>query len=176
MDYTAEYTQMKVFLEFDDDDVSRLKALGPLFASRGPEITDAFYARLAADAETAPIIEGRVDALKRTHIAWMGRLFDGEYGDVFLEEQLRVGRVHVRAGIVPRFVELIGSVLRQEGVKLIRTERIGDVDRVISSYLKVLDLALSLINYAYADERLNRMSRISGMSRTLIDRLIARAD
>ncbi|MEL6342087.1 MAG: protoglobin domain-containing protein [Myxococcota bacterium] len=172
MTYQAEFAQMKTFLHFTEADVSRLQQLAPVFHEHAATITDAFYARLAEDSETAPIIGGRVEALKRTHKAWMVRLFAGEYDDAFLDEQVRIGRVHVRAGILPRFVELIGSVLRQDGIALINHH--FDDQEMIDSYIKVLDLTLSAISYAYLDERLARMSRISGMSRTLIERLIAR--
>jgi truncated hemoglobin YjbI len=48
-----------------------------VFAAHGAAITDQFYQRLAANPEQARMIEGRVDALKRTHNRWMSELFAG---------------------------------------------------------------------------------------------------
>ena len=43
------------------------------------EVTDRFYATLSKIDKTAPFLEGRLESLKRTHRAWLERLFSGPY-------------------------------------------------------------------------------------------------
>jgi hypothetical protein len=174
--YFAVYDDIRGFTAFGDDDVRRLVALAPVFQKHGPGITDRFYESLGQWPRTAALVEGRVDRLKQTHVRWIGSLFEGEYGRPFFETQFRIGQVHVAQKIAPEFVEAVMNHLRQEGLGAILAER---SDRAVAqaeygSLLKVLDLCLVVINLAYADERLDRMASVTGMSRALIENLIAR--
>ncbi len=174
---SAVFDEMKQFLDFGDDDVANLSALVPVFAKHGPEITDAFYATLARFPTTAALIEGRIDGLKQTHARWMGELFAGDYGPEYLESRMRVGKVHVKIGLPPYYVEVVMSVIRAGGLEAIQAE-VSDKARAADLYrslVKILDLDLLIINLAYAEERLDRMSSITGMSRKLVENLIRKA-
>ncbi|MCB9676414.1 MAG: hypothetical protein H6737_14925 [Alphaproteobacteria bacterium] len=170
------YNAMKDFLSFDDSDAARLKALAPVFAKHGAAITNAFYDQLGAMPSTAKIIDGRVEALKRTHIAWMGQLFDGEYGRPFFDRQFKIGDVHVTNNINPEYVEGVTTTLRLGGRAAI-IEEMGNTNEALQhfdSLVKVLDLALMTINLAYQEERLSRISAFTGMSRKLLENLVKR--
>lgn len=167
------YTQLKVFIAFDKDDVERLRSLAPLFAAHGAAITDEFYRRLLATPETAPLIENRVEQLKQTHVRWLNSLLVGEYEQPYFEERWRIGMTHVRVGIPPWWVEAVTSFLREAGAGLITREFPGPEGVARSqSFLKILDVDLWIINLAYNDERLARLSNFTGMSRKLIERCV----
>ncbi len=171
------YAEMKNFLEFGDEDIARLKAMAPIFAKHGGSITDRFYETLGRFPTTAALIEGRVDHLKVTHAQWMAELFSGDYGEAYLERRLRVGAVHVRIGLPPYYVEAVMNSIRLGGHDAL-TRELADLQSVEAHYaslVKILDLDLLIINLAYADERLNRMTKITGMSRKLVERLISQA-
>lgn len=168
------YLEMQRFVDFGDDDVENLKSLSSVFEKHGAKITDRFYDSLLDYPKTASIIEGRVEALKATHQRWMGQLFDGEYGRPFFDVQYRIGSVHVTQNINPEYVEAVTSTLRTYG-RLAIYEEMGGSDEArdkANSLQKVLDLALMVINLAYADERTSRMSKVTGMSRKLIENLV----
>jgi hemoglobin-like flavoprotein len=168
------YAEMAAFLQFDDADAARLKGIAPVFAIHGPALTDAFYTSLLAMERTASIVEGRVDALKRTHTAWMGELFAGEYGRPFFEAQYRIGQVHVVQNINPEYVEGVMNVLRIGGRRIL-VDELGATPETMAaqdSLVKILDLSLMTINLAYADERLERISSFTGMSRRLIENCV----
>lgn len=175
--FLERYHEMKRFLGFTDADAARLVALAPLFAEVGAGVTDRFYEVLAQYPETARMIEGRVDLLKRTHAQWMTGLFAGDYGDDYANGRLRIGATHVRVGLDPAYVDGVMSMLRQEGVMAISAARAasGDAPEHICSTIRVLDLDLFIINYAYSEERLDRLSRFTGMKRALIENLIRKA-
>lgn len=168
------YEQMKRFLAFDEADAGRLQALAPVFAERGPAITDAFYDALGSMPATAAIIEGRVDALKATHIRWMGTLFAGDYGRAFFDQQYRIGEIHVANNILPEFVEGVTTTLRLGGRRVI-VEEVGRTEEAyasIDALTKLLDLCLLTINLAYQKERITRISAMTGMSGKLLENLV----
>lgn len=173
---TAEYerfVKLKEFIGFAADDAERLQALAPLFAEHGAAVTDEFYRRLAATPETAPLIEGRVERLKQTHRRWLASLFSGAYEQPYFEERWRIGLTHVRVGIPPWWVEAVTSYLREAGLELIAVSSPGTEGIAqAQSYLKILDIDLWIINLAYNDERLVRLSTFTGMSRKLIERCV----
>lgn len=172
MTSATTYQTMKDFLRFDEADAAALRSLRPLFEAHGAAITDDFYVLLGDNPDTARRIEGRIDALKATHRQWMLELFDGEYGEAYLERRLRIGQAHVRIGLPPEFVEGVMSFIRTAGTELI--DRASDGDRLAQkrALLKILDLDLIVINLAYGEERLDRISRVTGMRRALIENLV----
>ena len=169
------FEKMKGFIDFDDKDIQHLKALAPLFAKHGGSITDQFYTTLGNYPETAKLIEGRVDMLKATHRRWMSELFLGEYGEAYFQNRVRIGLAHVRIKLDPFYVEGVMSFLRTSGLLAIR-EEFKDVDMACShatSFLKILDLDLLIINLAYGDERMDRLTKFTGMSRKLLERCVS---
>lgn len=177
-DTQAIFEEMKSFLDFGDEDIVNLRALAPVFATHGPSITDRFYETLGRYPSTASFIAGRVDSLKGTHGEWMRSLFAGEYGAAYLERRLRIGQIHVKIGLPPYYVEAVMNAIRIGGHDAIVREihEPARVDALYASLVKILDLDLLLINLAYADERLNRMTKVTGMSRKLVERLINAGD
>lgn len=168
------YRALQAFVGFTAEDAANLHELAPLFARHGAAITDSFYERLGANPETAEIIAGRVDALKQTHARWLAELFAGPHDERYFADRWRIGLVHVRVGVKPWWVEAVASFLRSEGVLLIERE-VEDPRRRAAcacSLLRVLDLDVMIINLAYGDERLARLSEFTGMSRKLIERCV----
>lgn len=176
-DPATVFTQMKTFLEFDDTDVANLRALAPVFAEHGATITDQFYDILGRYSATSRLLEGRVDALKKTHHRYLGELFGGDYGEAYFQNRMRVGHTHVRVGLDPYFVEAVMSFLRTSGLLAIRQEvpDAAEAARLTGSYVKILDLDLLIINLAYGEERLTRLTKFTGMSRKLLENCIQRA-
>lgn len=171
---TALYDRLKSFIAFSPDDVANLVALKPVAAKHGPTITDAFYTRLGETPETAKLIEGRVDSLKKTHQAWLMGLVGGDYGAAYLESRWRIGLAHVRIGLDTYWVEGVMSFIRTEMVKAIGLEIADPKDATAkaASLLKACDLDLLVINLSYAEDRLDRLTSFTGMKRALIENII----
>ena len=171
------FAEMKSFLSFSDQDAANLQSLAPVFARHGAGITDRFYEVLGRFAGTSAQIEGRVDVLKATHSRWMGDLFSGTYGDDYFQGRLRIGQAHVRIGLDPLYVEGVMSIIRSDALAAMAAE-ISDASELVSKYqslLKILDIDLMIINFAYAEERLDRLAGFTGMKRSLIENVIRKA-
>lgn len=172
-----QFEEMKAFLSFGAADAANLARLAPVFEAHGARITDDFYEVLARFPETAALVEGRVDALKVTHIRWMSGLFTGVYDAGYFDNRIRIGMAHVRIGLPPWYVEGVMDMIRVEGLKAIAAAfpDVQELAALYGSLVKILDLDLMVINLAYAEERLDRVTTFTGMSRKLIENVINRA-
>ncbi len=148
---------------------SILASLAPALEEHLPEVTDTFYTLLQADAQTAPYLVGRIDALKQTHLAWMRDIIGGVYDAAFIARQEKIGEVHVKVHVPPHFVAASMSLLRAELPLLV--ERVEpDPDRAghaIKSLMQVLDLCHYLIDRKYSETLMDNL----GISPALLTRL-----
>lgn len=168
------YERLKVFVGFGNADIQNLIAIKPIAEKHGGAITDAFYSRLGDTPETAKLISGRVDSLKKTHREWLLSLVAGDYGEAYVTSRWRIGLAHVRIGLEPFWVEGVMSFIRTSMVEAMGKE-IGDSKELASksaSLLKVCDLDLLVINLSYAEDRLERLTAFTGMKRALIENII----
>jgi hypothetical protein len=161
-------------MDLGPTDIENLTSLRPIAEKHGPTITDRFYERLGATPETAKLIEGRVDQLKKTHHAWLMSLVGGDYGAPYLESRWRIGLAHVRIGLDPYWVEGVMSFIRTSMLEAIGSELQDprEASRKGMSFVKACDLDLIVINLSYAEDRLERLSGFTGMKRALLENII----
>ena len=157
---------------FTEEDAKRLAKIADVIKPQLPALTDRFYEQLQKNEMMLPYLNGRIDALKTTHLAWLNSLFNGVYDDAFVQSQEAIGFVHVKVKVPPLFVSASMSFLRSE-IPLILTEdqlaAFGESRAACtSSILKVLDLTQFLIDGAYFKSVMDLM----GISKTLLDRLM----
>ena len=157
----------------DKDDESILWSVRGYIVPLIPGLTDAFYETLATDGQTAPLIEGRVEQLKRTHAAWLESLFNGDYGADFIRRQQQIGEVHVRAKIPPTFVAASMSFLRG-ALPDVLAANIADKDdakAAMSTLLRLFDLCQFLIDRSYDGTLSDGLMGNLGISPALLARL-----
>ncbi len=174
-DAVAVFTNINGFSDQDKRNIAKGAAL---IVPHIPTMTDEFYKQLMAEPLTAEYLEGRVDHLKKTHVQWLEALFVGQYDTAFYESQLRIGTTHVTAKIPPLFVAASMSYLRAAFPRIIEQEFKGGVGEesagaIAGAILKTLDLCQFLIDYAYEQGRLSRLSTATGLSRPLLENLIS---
>ena len=175
---TSLEDNIRVFLHinnFSDSQHQDLSKVAALVLPHIPRITDEFYQRLASEPLTARYIEGRLEGLKNTHTQWLESLFKAQIDGDFFEDQLRIGRTHVCAQIPPLFVAGSMSFLRSVFPSIIEKET-GNAEgagAISGAILKTLDLCHYLIDHAYEQDRLSRITGATGLSRPLLENLIA---
>lgn len=174
MDATEIFGQIKAFVDFNDDDAKTLASIAPWVDAHGAAITDLFYETIGRTPAVSGFIEGRVEHLKKTHMQWMRELVGGEYGEAYFASRWKIGEAHVRIGLEPIWVDGTMSLIRSHALASL-ADNLEDKTRVASatkSLIKACDLDLAIINLAYAEDRLERLSSFTGMKRALIENVI----
>lgn len=143
-----------------------------------PMITEQFYRNLSALPEAATFIDGRVDALKETHLRWMESLFSGPYDQTYVEQMYKIGYVHVRIKLP---VEFIASAMTMINNRLnhILVETYGSdltfLAKVLEAVGAVTGMSLLLMQKSFqtasSEDELETFLQITGMSRALFNNL-----
>jgi len=162
------FIRAKDFCNFDSTYAKVLPSIKDDIMQHSDSITNAFYERLANDPVAAAIVSGRIDKLKATHKIWMEGLFCGDYGDTYFEQRYKIGVTHVNAKIDPFFVEVITSFLRRQFSGVLASNQLG-----LEAALAILDLDTMIIIGAYHEDRMKRMSDVTGMNQSLLERLMS---
>lgn len=155
---------------FSAEDIAVLAKVGPVVIPNLPRLTDLFYDRLLADPSTAVMVDGRVDILKKTHIAWLNELFSGIDADALVSHQELIGRAHVKAKVPPVFVAASMSFLRSMFPNLfgaVLAEK-SDVTAATAAILRTLDVCQYLIDRAYLQCLMDNL----GIKPALLNRLM----
>lgn len=150
-------------------DVGVLQALQPLLAPHLPEVTDRFYDALLSDVQTAPYLEGRLEALKKTHLHWIMDLLGGVYDQAFIERQKHIGEIHVKVRVPPLFVAASMSHLRSALPRLIHKVATDPEQgaRGVKAIIEILDFCHLLIDEKYQETLMDNL----GISPALLKRL-----
>jgi rsbT co-antagonist protein RsbR len=101
----AELRSRRAFCELTDGDLARLKSLRGFAEKHTTEVVDAFYDLLLSHPETRKFFpdEATVRRVKRTQSDYFLGLFDGRCDLAYVEDRLRVGAVHERIGLAPKW-------------------------------------------------------------------------
>lgn len=102
----AEQAKMKGFVGFTEDDVKILKELRPIVAAEADNIVDLFYSNIQRYSELMSVMNdsgSNLDRLKAAQKRYLLELFDGDYGESYFERRLRIGEVHNKIGLTPRW-------------------------------------------------------------------------
>lgn len=153
---SAEITVSKAFLEFTEVDVTLLRDIHLRLETERHSFSEVFYEHLLRFSEIAPLIGDptKLEQLKQVQSAYFSQLSEGNYGESYVESRLRVGMIHQRVGLPPKWY--IGAYRKYLGEFMVIIFRIldGDVDKYFATYnalLKVvfLDISLALDTYFY---------------------------
>ena len=174
----AQLTQYaKIFSSLSPDKENLLqdikKDIAPLLA----EVTEHFYEILGSIPEANPFLEGRVDALKQTHLEWMYSLFTGPYDESYTEAMYNVGEVHVKVNLPVEFmsggITLICNELYRFVFEIFAndTQKTGKVVAAINSIMGFSLFVMQKSYHASVGEELDKFLLITGMSRPLFEKL-----
>lgn len=156
----AELKSRRAFFEITDEDLTRLAGLRPLAEKWGDKLVDQFYALLLNHPETRAFLADAelVRRLKRTQGHYFLNLFAGKCDLEYVVDRLRVGHMHERIGLAPKFyigayrkyMELLHDALYAElsakdasdayrsAVKLIAFDEALAIDTYIAANLETL--------------------------------------
>jgi len=114
-----EITRRKDLLYFTDKEINLLKKYRPFFERYLDGIIKQFYEKQIEEPEIALVI-GDAETLRRLKGAmrnYILELFDGHYDADYVNQRLRIGKVHMRIGVSPKLyiaaIQLLQSLLGQ---------------------------------------------------------------
>ena len=159
-----EIARRKEYIGFTEADVKTLVSLKELIATHIEEITEEFYKmivpfeemdRIIGDAETLL----RLKNYQRNYIL---SLFDGQYDEEYVQSRLRIGVVHKRIGVGPKYyvssIHNLSSLLR----KIVSSNSKNDCKSCVSglgAIEKILMLDLSLTFDTYINSLMDEAKR-----------------
>lgn len=155
------------------EEVAALAELRDTAATRARAMTEDFYGRLLAHANTREFLEQvGMDKMHAGTGEWFTELFGGDYGERYVGRRLVIGKTHVRIGLPVRYPLAMLDIVSAHGEEIAASSSRPDVAR--RAFRKVLALDVAIFNQAYEDNQLLHLSELVGGER-LARRLLAGA-
>ncbi len=105
IDASEQAARMR-FVDFTEQDILLLKELKPLVDANKDAIVDDFYSNIQRYSELMAIIDkadSNIDRLKSAQKRYLVEMFEGDYGDSYFERRLKIGVIHNKIGLTPRW-------------------------------------------------------------------------
>jgi diguanylate cyclase (GGDEF)-like protein/PAS domain S-box-containing protein len=174
--HQAEISQRMSFLQISAADVALLQDARELVRSHQPALVDAFHKHLLSFEPLRQRLpdDATISRLKCAQERYFDRLLQGDYGPEFIKERLRVGAVHQRIGLEPKWylgayrkylddlMAVLWQLLRAEPERFLGTW--SAIHKVAS-----MDMALALDTYFQADRQ--ELLQIKGFAEQIITRM-----
>jgi signal transduction histidine kinase len=150
------WESIKRYLEFTAEDAARLVAARKIYGPAIPEIADRFYDHLLAFPATRDLLRvadvaGRLKAQQQLYLESLG---GGAYGAEYLAHRLRIGLVHERIGLAPRwYIGAYWLYFREMIERILGGAPAAEKAR-FSSLLKVFLLDMILVTESYVGHTL----------------------
>lgn len=178
MSHETLYEELKRYVRLTDEDSEHLAALKPHAEPHFERIAREFYerAREHEDAQAVFTGEEQVARLRRTLIAWMGRLLTGPHDEAYFEETAKIGWVHVRVGLPQRYMLTAMALIRRELCKIAWSAMGPRAPEVSSALDRALDIELAVMLETYRDAFVARIQKAERRERAEVDRALARME
>src|SRR5436309_11916062 len=100
-----EVRRRKEFLEFREEDVEALKDLNEIARKYADPVIEDFYAHFLSFEETKTFFQDPkvLHRVKRLQKEYFLRLTQGDYGADYVANRLRIGEVHERINLAPKW-------------------------------------------------------------------------
>jgi len=152
-----ERRSRSLFVGFSNSDALLLREMQPMIEQHADRIVDQFYTNIEPHPELMQVIEkagSDIDRLKATQKRYLISLFEGDYGEAYVEGRLRVGVVHNRIGLTPRWYLGSYSIYSQAIMPLILRRyrfrpRKGELALAAFNKILAIDSQLAMDTYIH---------------------------
>ncbi len=157
------YRHLADYVALDDHDLSNIERAAKWLAPAFGALVDDFYEQIQRHDRTRATIRGgdeQISRLKQTLHTWLTQLFSGQYDETYVDRRIAVGKRHVDLGLEAVYTHVAMARLRERINYELAMRWSGDsreLAAVLASISKVIDLDLSLIQFAYAAESAARL-------------------
>jgi len=176
---SGEREQRLMFLGLTQQDGQLLQALRPWLEQQVGTVVDAFYAHLLKFPATAELLRdpATIARIKQIQRAYLLRITEGNFDEVYFADRLRIGQAHERVGLSSRWYLLEYSLLFNLLAPLIRQHLASDVaraDATLAALEKVFMLDASLATDAYiASDRYRHLRQLESIVNDSADVIFA---
>ena len=149
--------ERKAFLGFCEEDVARLKQLHSHLQGYAPVFAERFYEQILAFDETRKLLAdpNTLARLQRAQVSYFEGLTAGDYGREYVHHRLRVGLVHHRVGLEPKwylgaYANYLVGLLPE--IKRCFSDDHEQCNNTVQSLIKIvlLDMGLAIDTYIQA--------------------------
>ncbi len=160
-----EIDRRKEYVGFTDGDIRALLSLKELITANMDEIIKEFYKKIIIFEEMDRIIGDAETLLRLKNYMrnYILSLFDGEYDEEYVQTRLRIGVVHKRIGVPPKYYVSAIHILSDTLRKIIASHSKNDCKSCvlgISSIDKILMFDLSLTFDTYINSLMDESVKI----------------
>lgn len=144
--HDLEIARRKELLGFTARDAELLAACRPHIVNQADELVAHFY-RMQTEVDEIAEIIGDADTLKRLRAAmtcYAIDLFSGDYGEAYVNNRLRIGMVHKRLGVEPKYYLSAMRLLKRLLLEIL-APHLGDGDIRVATW-QALDKLLYFDN------------------------------
>jgi rsbT co-antagonist protein RsbR len=154
-----EVARRKEFLEFREEDVEALRELGHVARKYADPVIEEFYRHIMSFEETRAFFRDPkvLERVKRLQKEYFLRLTEGDYGPDYVANRLRIGTVHERINLAPKwYLGMYNFYLRLVANRLAEASA-DDPGKALPLFLRLmklvfLDIGLAVDTYIYARE------------------------
>jgi signal transduction histidine kinase len=142
------------YVEFDEQDKARLRALWPLVEPNVESVVDKFYERVRASPRALAVLEDDAQILRLANSLkiWLKELLNGPWDAEYAERRRRIGHRHVEIGLDASFMYTAMAVVQDELMKLASGADVLETYRAVNR-VTTIDLALMTGTFLTAHER-----------------------
>lgn len=173
-----EWQRRRHFVGFTDEDAALLREMAEVVHRHADAVVACFYDNIERFPDLIKLISAvgsSTERLKVTQRQYLLELFSGEYGAAYLERRLRIGVVHHRIGLDPRWYLGSYSVYTQALLPLVRRRfpwNRGKQERAAQAVIKLLSLDAQLAIDTYIQSLTASLREVS-LSKDDVDRRVA---
>lgn len=180
IDFNALCAESRALVGLTQGDEALLRDVLPLIGPELDKVTERFYARLMSTPSTARFLEGRVDGLRKTHRAWLNTLFNGQFDAEYTRWMHQIGLAHSHVALPVEFMSASMALVQRELTAIVAGTNRLDADmrgRTCAAISSACGFCQLIMERSYANDQreseLERYLRITGVSRTLYEKLSA---
>jgi len=162
LELLERYRDLQAYVGWSDEDAARIKSVATTIKAHMNALIDDFYTEIKRHPDAARVITGgpaQIERLKVSLGTWLGDSLEGRSDAEYVERRWKIGLRHAEIGLNPAYTSAAMSRLRN-GIADILAAETGhspaDLQRLVQSFNKLLDLDLSIIQDAYGAEYLRR--------------------
>ncbi|POF29299.1 globin-coupled sensor protein [Roseibium marinum] len=169
-DSNSDFQSRMKFIQIDQQAIASLRELWPVVQPALDGLLEGFYAHVMTQPELASLVGGKTSRLVSAQKAHWEKLFTGGFDQDYLESITRIGQVHSRIGLEPRwYIAGYSYVLTRLQNLLVRKYRMSFKDlgqmleHVTSAVMLDMDLAISTYQEKLLQERAEQTERLNRM-------------